>query len=584
MKLKRILSIAICALLCLALLPTAVVAAGGTKVLVNGENILEAADYTVTCGEGTAVYNPVTLELTLNNATINTRGIGTGSAGIVTDGDLTVILVGANVIDLSASMPSASGVWADGNLTISSSSGGSLQSSGALVSWSAGDIKITGSVITVNSQSNNRSSVWSRNGSIYIENSTVTANGSYGALLGEKDIIIAASTVNSSCTVSGYNAIGTSGGKIEIKENSKITASAVSSAIYSTKEMVIDGSVVSSESTSSFGIASASTLDIQNGSDITAKGNGSGLSSGTNITISESKVQAAGATAAGIASNYGSIEVIGSYDITSTGTTAYFAYTGLNLSLQNDNLIELKVGSSESDAQHFDGSPYSAGVTFDSDDMNTLGSYTYAHVRVHTHVFDREVSSTDYLASEATCKEYASYYYSCECGAAGTATFSGTQLAEHVVSSALTYDDAGHWNACSTCDDKLNYEAHTLDFVIERYPTEAVSGSGHYECSVCGYVSASVPTYSAQPIPETVVTPPQPSDEDTSDVTLDEDNVPGSDVTIDEPVQSGQSDKETDGSEDSEQESSAPNPQTGLIAPMGIILAAAMAALVGKRG
>ena len=80
--------------------------------------------------------------------------------------------------------------------------------------------------------------------------------------------------------------------------------------------MVIDGSVVSSESTSSFGIASASTLAIQNGSDITAKGNGSGLSSGTNITISESKVQAAGATAAGIASNYGSIEVIGGSDIT----------------------------------------------------------------------------------------------------------------------------------------------------------------------------------------------------------------------------------------------------------------------------
>ena len=149
--------------------------------------------------------------------------------------------------------------------------------------------------------------------------------------------------------------------------------------------------------------------------------------------------------------------------------------------------------------------------------------------------------------------------------------------------SGYSYDDNSHWLTC-ICGDKIDSTAHTLDFVIERYPTEAVSGSGHYECSVCGYVSASVPTYSAQPIPETIVTPSQPSDEDTSDVTLDEDNVPGSDVTIDEPVQSGQSDEETDGSEDSEQESSAPNPQTGLIAPMGIILAAAMAALVGKRG
>ena len=182
---------------------------------------------------------------------------------------------------------------------------------------------------------------------------------------------------------------------------------------------------------------------------------------------------------------------------------------------------------------------------------------------------------------------YKIYNYSCPGDTVGVPSYSNTSTnitGDHIVTAGYLYDDAGHWNACSTCDDKLNYEAHTLDFVIERYPTEAVSGSGHYECSVCGYVSASVPTYSAQPIPETVVTPPQPSEEDTSDVTLDEDNVPGSDVTIDEPVQSGQSDEETDGSEDSEQESAAPNPQTGLIAPMGLILAAAMAALVGKRG
>ena len=40
------------------------------QLWVNGENILEATDYTVQCGGGTAVYNPADNTLTLENATI----------------------------------------------------------------------------------------------------------------------------------------------------------------------------------------------------------------------------------------------------------------------------------------------------------------------------------------------------------------------------------------------------------------------------------------------------------------------------------------------------------------------------------
>ncbi len=42
---------------------------------------------------------------------------------------------------------------------------------------------------------------------------------------------------------------------------------------------------------------------------------------------------------------------------------------------------------------------------------------------MHDHVFDKEVISDQYLVSEATCTQPAVYYYSCECGVAGTDTF-----------------------------------------------------------------------------------------------------------------------------------------------------------------
>lgn len=48
------------------------------------------------------------------------------------------------------------------------------------------------------------------------------------------------------------------------------------------------------------------------------------------------------------------------------------------------------------------------------------------------HVYDREVVEADYLASEATCTEKATYYKSCKCGEAGEETFEAGELEAHV--------------------------------------------------------------------------------------------------------------------------------------------------------
>lgn len=50
---------------------------------------------------------------------------------------------------------------------------------------------------------------------------------------------------------------------------------------------------------------------------------------------------------------------------------------------------------------------------------------------VHTHVFDKEVATEAYKATDATCTAKATYYKSCACGEKGTATFEYGELADH---------------------------------------------------------------------------------------------------------------------------------------------------------
>ena len=58
--------------------------------------------------------------------------------------------------------------------------------------------------------------------------------------------------------------------------------------------------------------------------------------------------------------------------------------------------------------------------------VNTgCNAYGYNGVEndVEAHTYDKAVATADYKVSDATCTAAATYYYSCECGAAGTSTF-----------------------------------------------------------------------------------------------------------------------------------------------------------------
>ena len=129
----------------------------------------------------------------------------------------------------------------------------------------------------------------------------------------------------------------------------------------------------------------------------------------------------------------------------------------------------------------------------------------------HTHVFNKEVATEAYKASDTTCTAKATYYKSCACGEKGTATFEYGELGAHnwtpatctvpktcSVCHATEGDPLGHtegtewksdkdnhWHTCTVAGCGVVIEsskaAHTPDRA-EATETDAV------KCSVCGYV------------------------------------------------------------------------------------------------
>ena len=130
---------------------------------------------------------------------------------------------------------------------------------------------------------------------------------------------------------------------------------------------------------------------------------------------------------------------------------------------------------------------------------------------VHTHVFDKEVATEAYKATDATCTAKATYYKSCACGEKGTATFEYGELAEHNwmpatctapktcnTCRATEGDPLGHdytkkvenntylktaaskcteynvyWYACSRCDANAKDDAAATD----KYYTSTTAGN-----------------------------------------------------------------------------------------------------------
>lgn len=100
------------------------------------------------------------------------------------------------------------------------------------------------------------------------------------------------------------------------------------------------------------------------------------------------------------------------------------------------------------------------------------------------HNYNKKVTTKDYLKTAANCTDAAVYYYSCECGAIGTKTFTDGTALGHNPSTEWSKDAIHHWHVCTTCNAELDKAAHN--------PGPAATETTPQTCTVCGYEIAPV--------------------------------------------------------------------------------------------
>ncbi len=104
---------------------------------------------------------------------------------------------------------------------------------------------------------------------------------------------------------------------------------------------------------------------------------------------------------------------------------------------------------------------------------------------------------TDAKAPTCTNDGNKAYWTCTKCGNifSDDAGLNPTTLADVTISATnhnwskdWSYDGTGHWHACSGCDKKVDFEAHTKNSgTVTIQPTATTAGVRVYFCSVCGY-------------------------------------------------------------------------------------------------
>ena len=188
---KREIGLLLALMLLMSLLPVGAMASGGeedlplTELWVDGVDILTATNNTVTCGSGTASYDADSNTLTLDNAKITDAH--RDGFGIFATGNLTISLSGESTISGS---DIKDGIVVFGSLDITGSETSTVSSltvtgsrSGIMVGNpnADNDLNISGSNVTVTANGNDSVGI-TVDGSLNVEGSTVTGNGTSGGI------------------------------------------------------------------------------------------------------------------------------------------------------------------------------------------------------------------------------------------------------------------------------------------------------------------------------------------------------------------------------------------------------------------
>lgn len=463
---RRTLAVILSILLIIGLMPTTASAENSTGIKVNGVDILNAPNYTVECGDGTAVYDPSANVLTLENATI-TRTDTTIPISFY-GGDLTILLKGTNTI----TTPDGGIVGYRGNVIFKSEGTGNLtiNSSGLFGVYcddnadTSGHITVDGATLNINTTSDNAQGLHALRSVTIKNNANVTLTGAgtqYFCIYAEEDLSITDSTVTANLnSADGGNTI-VSYGSISIEHSTvNVTTMANNIALAAINGLSISDS--SQVTVTNNGNASAvytpqnltisdSTL-IAKSPQISVRNNGA-------MRIINSKVEATctGDPVTDSLYSKDTISIEGDSDVLAIGKIS--AENGVSIVPSSETFMDIKVGMKENGEEgtsHFDASPYKEPTA-----LRGLSEYTYVHILKHAHIYDQDVVSDTYKASDATYEQPASYYKSCVCGAKGTETFTSGEALEPVIIAGAN----GTWQ--KGAEDGLSFTSNAAfaDFV-----------------------------------------------------------------------------------------------------------------------
>ena len=297
---KKLFAILLSIVMVVGLLPTVAFAAENYDLYVNGEQFT-SEKLSITCGEGTASYDPNTKTLTLNNATITNGGKSDESPKygirVVGDTDLTIKLSGTNSITLD----NGGGIFADG-----SSDNYNIIGDGKLtinVKWDAlytlnGNISISeGAKLDITSAQGCGITSYNK-GKLSIDGAKVAVSSYYTAAYtaaSAKELVIKNnSEVVLIASADQFNAVymgdENGAGKIEII-NSKVEATSYYPALFTEGNLTVNGGEVKCTSTADGAIWTKGDILIKGGAKVTTDGKFPMGGNGT-FTVEEAEVDA----------------------------------------------------------------------------------------------------------------------------------------------------------------------------------------------------------------------------------------------------------------------------------------------------
>ena len=293
---KKLFAILLSIVMVVGLLPTVAFAAENYDLYVNGEQFT-SEKLSITCGEGTASYDPNTKTLTLNNATITNGGKSDESPKygirVVGDTDLTIRLSGTNSITLD----NGGGIFADG-----SSDNYNIIGDGKLainVKWDAlytlnGNISISeGAKLDITSAQGCGITSYNK-GILSIDGAKVAVSSYYTAASAKELVIKNNSEVVLIASADQFNAVymgdENGAGKIEII-NSKVEATSYYPALFTEGNLTVNGGEVKCTSTADGAIWTRGDILIKGGAKVTTDGKFPMGGNGT-FTVEEAEVDA----------------------------------------------------------------------------------------------------------------------------------------------------------------------------------------------------------------------------------------------------------------------------------------------------